>query len=126
MASSTEILSNAISVAAKTHANLVQLETNLQMLQQRNRNVTPLPDRQWELLEQCEKPLYQDEHGSHAYTGVMPNDGDILLLEMWQYATIGAEGMIETNSPENVEREAARRVSAVFAVLAFGREFLLK
>lgn len=93
-----------------------------------DRQATPPMSREdWELLARCEKPLYEGEFGSHSFTAVNVNEGHRLVNEVWEHALQCAEAYTnEDISSDEVRREAARRTAAALAILAFGKDFLLK
>lgn len=89
--------------------------------------VQPLSYERWNALAVAEQRLYKDEHGCNAYTDVMPREeSNPMLNAMWSYAETGADSTCDNDDPHQIRRETARRVAAAIAVLAFGKEFLLK
>lgn len=77
---------------------------------------------QWSALGDVEAKMYAGEYGAHAYTSVNDGPADPLLAAMWANAEMQAEGTGDYDALELVE-EAARRVAAALAILAFGAEF---
>jgi hypothetical protein len=87
----------------------------------------PLGYFEWQALEKAERHFYMgaDSSGFHAWTDVVPNEGNELLNCLWEQATFGVEGH-EDLVGQFKTAEVARRVAAALAVLAFGKEMLLR
>ena len=89
---------------------------------------------QWMLIARCESALYRGEQGAHAFTSVWaPDDpfAQAMLSELWSHTYPQAESSLEdaaegTVGYMHIQNETARRIAAALAVLAFGKEFLLK
>lgn len=89
---------------------------------------------QWHLIARCEASLYRGENGAHAFTSVWHADdpfAQAMLSELWSHTYPQAESSLEDQVEGHVgyahiENETARRIAAALAVMAFGKEFLLK
>lgn len=75
-------------------------------------------EQEWAALKMAEAKMYAGEYGAHAYTSVNDN-GDPLLDALFANATMQANMTAEYDGLELTE-EAARRVAACLAILAFG------
>lgn len=84
-----------------------------------------LPVEQWEALEAAERPIYDGQHGVHAYTSVMPREEGGIAVAMWAHAEeqVDLAGDFDEWDTRKDE-ETARRVAAALATLAFGTDFL--
>lgn len=87
-----------------------------------------LNERQWDALEKAERPLYANQSGANAYTGVCERDDGGFAATLWAQAEMAVEMVIFEN--EHVEetrlRVTAQWVARALAVLSFGPEFLIK
>jgi hypothetical protein len=81
-----------------------------------------LSHEQWVMLERAEKPLYDGQHGTHAYTSVNVRGESLMAALIWQHC----EDSMSANDDSTDQHEVAHRVARVLAIMAFGPEFILK
>lgn len=84
-----------------------------------------LNERQWQALIDAERPLYT--HGDLGITDTSPREDCDIAADIWAYCEIPMDTMYGGDIPEEtILRRIAERVARVFAVMAFGPEFLIR